>query len=106
MRTPEHLLRLIKEGKYIKFYKSKEWKELRKEILERDANECVHCRKKGWFRPAECIHHIKHLKARPDLALEPTNLVTLCNQCHNKEHPEKLKAFHTKEFPKEFKERW
>ena len=37
------------------------------------------------------MHHIHHIEDRPDLALVDWNLVGLCNNCHNQEHPEKLK---------------
>lgn len=72
------------------FYKTKKWKHKRKEILKRDNNECQKCKSKGRYGKGECVHHIKHLKYRPDLALNDNNLITLCNSCHNEEHPEKL----------------
>lgn len=84
------LLGLIHNGKYYKFYKTKEWSNKRKQILERDHYECQKCRNKGKYSNADCIHHIKHLKDYPMLALEDSNLISLCNQCHNEEHPEKL----------------
>jgi predicted kinase len=34
------------------------------------------------------VHHIKQLEEYPELALDPDNLVSLCNLCHNREHPE------------------
>jgi len=79
-----------------RFYKTGAWKAKRKDILERDNNECQKCKKKGKYHKAECVHHIKHLKAAPSLALEDTNLISLCNTCHNEEHPEKLNRFESK----------
>jgi len=38
------------------------------------------------------VHHIKHLKDFPELALVDSNLESLCFTCHNEEHPEKLAA--------------
>lgn len=72
------------------FYKSTVWINKRKEILKRDHNECQRCKSKGGFSKAECVHHIKHLKDRPDLSLVDDNLISLCNVCHNEVHPEKL----------------
>lgn len=72
------------------FYKSTVWINKRKEILKRDHNECQRCKSKGRFSKADCVHHIKHLKNRPDLALTNDNLISLCNTCHNEVHPEKL----------------
>lgn len=80
----------ILKGQEIKFYKSRPWKDKRKEILKRDNNECQSCKSKGRFSPADCIHHKIHLKDNPLLGLTNSNLVSLCNACHNREHPEKF----------------
>lgn len=76
-----------------KFYKSKAWQEKRDEIVERDNNECQHCKAKGKVYCGQMgtleVHHIQHLKDRKDLALENKNLITLCSACHNVEHEEK-----------------
>ena len=88
----EELLELIRNGEHSRFYKRKEWKRKRKQILKRDNYECQKCKGRGEFSKAQCVHHIKHLEDRPDLALVDGNLVSLCNACHNEEHPEKLKA--------------
>ena len=79
-----------------KFYKSKQWVQKRKEILKRDNNECQKHKRKGRYARATCVHHKKHLKDRPDLALVDNNLESLCSQCHNEEHPEKFKSNLTK----------
>ena len=86
----KELLELIRSGQYIKFYKMKEWLEKRVEILKRDNYECQECKRNGKQSQGECVHHIKHLKDFPLLALINSNLITLCNACHNKKHPEKL----------------
>lgn len=72
------------------FYRSAIWLHKREEILVRDNQECQKCKRKGKYSKADCVHHIKHLKDRPDLALVDSNLLSLCNCCHNEEHPEKL----------------
>ena len=73
-----------------RFYKSRAWLKLRQRILERDNNECQVCKSAGRYSRGNVVHHIKHLDARPDLALEPGNLLTVCEECHNRLHPEKL----------------
>lgn len=73
------------------FYHSGAWQSKRKEILKRDNNECQKCKQKGRYSKAECVHHIKHLKDRQDLALVDSNLLSLCFVCHNEEHPERFK---------------
>lgn len=72
------------------FYHSAIWLAKRSEILKRDNNECQKCKRKGRYSKAACVHHIKHLKDREDLALVDDNLTSLCNTCHQYEHPEKF----------------
>lgn len=71
------------------FYRSGRWKRKRKMILRRDGYQCQDCKRYGRQRPASVVHHIEHLEERPDLALDSKNLVSLCESCHNKRHPEK-----------------
>ncbi|KEK25707.1 HNH endonuclease [Bacillus gaemokensis] len=84
-------INLIKTDKLMKFYKSKEWRQLRVKVLQRDNYECCMCRDKGKYRKADCVHHIKEVKEYPELALTFENLKSLCNQCHNEVH-DRLKA--------------
>jgi 5-methylcytosine-specific restriction endonuclease McrA len=77
------------------FYHSGTWKEMRKQRLEIDGGFCVECmaevergeRKKP--RRATMVHHVLPITERPDLALDITNLRSLCDMHHNREHPEK-----------------
>ena len=46
METHE-LIQLIRDNKLMKFYKSREWRELRLKALKRDNFECCMCRDKG-----------------------------------------------------------
>lgn len=88
------------------FYKSPEWRRVRELVIERDNYECQHCKAKGKFHKAECVHHIKHLEDRPDLALEPSNLISLCYACHNLEHPEKFPVRRVQPRDEVILERW
>lgn len=98
------LLEAIKLGNTEVFYKSIEWIKKRRDILKRDNNECQKCKSNGGYHKAECVHHIKHLKDFPELALTDENLTSLCYACHNIEHPEKL---HINSKPKYInRERW
>ncbi|MBB6214973.1 5-methylcytosine-specific restriction endonuclease McrA [Anaerosolibacter carboniphilus] len=95
----------IKQGDTRKFYKSKEWLAKRSQIKIRDNNECQKCKRRGRYSKATCVHHKKHLKDYPELALTDDNLESLCDPCHNEEHPEKLiKKESSKKFINE--ERW
>lgn len=77
------------------FYHSKEWKRLRKAALARDNGMCVDCmdrmRAGIGIRPnrATMVHHVIPRSERPDLELVLENLVSLCDQCHEKRHPER-----------------
>lgn len=84
------LLRWIEEDKIIRFYQSRQWRQVRAKRLALDNFECQLCKVDGKYHKAETVHHIEHVKDRPTRALDITNLVSLCKRCHNKEHPEKL----------------
>lgn len=84
------IIYLIQKNNIKAFYNSALWLHKRSEALKRDNNECQKCKARGRFSPANCVHHKKHLKKHPELALELDNLVSLCNGCHDEEHPEKL----------------
>ena len=84
------LLKEIENNNVSAFYNSWTWRKKSKEILKRDNYECQICKSKGRFHKAECVHHKKHIKEYSYLALTNDNLISLCNSCHNKEHPEKL----------------
>lgn len=94
----KEILEAIKNGDVERFYKSFEWIGKRKNIIKRDNRECQMCKEEGRYHRAECVHHIKHLRDRPDLALVDSNLVSLCYTCHNIVHPEKLNIKVKKKF--------
>ena len=60
------------------YLRTKRWKSLRMEILERDGFACVKCGSRGRLE----VDHIKPVRDRPDLAYDPANLQTLCPRCH------------------------
>ena len=70
-------------------YKSGKWKRKRRSILKRDKFLCQECKKYGRRRDAQTVHHIKAVELFPELAFVGNNLISLCNACHNKAHPEK-----------------
>ena len=71
------------------FCSTKRWKAMRKAVLYRDRFLCADCKKFGRLTQVTTVHHVKHFDEYPELALEPSNLVSLCASCHNKRHPEK-----------------
>ena len=95
--TGEQLLKLqekISADNVDSFYHWKDWEQLRTEVLRMDNYECQICKQKGKYRRADIVHHVKHLKDRPDLALsiwdgEERQLVSVCKRCHEDLHPER-----------------
>lgn len=65
------------------FYQSWAWKEARYAAIKRHGRKCLCC---GWS-PSDgpgylVVDHIKPVRTHPNLALEPTNLQVLCNDCN------------------------
>lgn len=90
------LKQLIEEGREVVWYNSSAWMHMREQVLHYDNYECQHCKERGRYRKAKIVHHVKHLKDRPDLALSlfdpdtgERQLVSLCRACHEAEHPER-----------------
>lgn len=65
---------------YLKFLDTGFWLMLRDRCLERDGHKCTRCGSK------ECLqaHHVQYPADWYDTVLE--HLVTLCRECHEKEH--------------------
>ena len=75
------------------FYNSKQWQNTREYILKRDRYICKHC---GQSSDLE-VHHIIRLNANnmgdANITVCEDNLITLCRDCHFKEHErEKINA--------------
>lgn len=92
--SPSHLLELISQGREAAWYNSKAWRTVRDQVLALDNHECQRCKARGKYARAEIVHHVKHLKDRPDLALSvwdggERQLVSLCRACHEALHPER-----------------
>lgn len=97
------ITKLIKENNIHAFYVSGPWKKLRQEVINKSNKECQLCKSKGKVSTATTVHHIKHLKDHPELALTRSNLMAVCKECHNELHPEKHR-YKSKEVISE--ERW
>lgn len=80
-----------------RFYTWTRWEQVRTKVLEYDRHECQMCRSRKKYKRADTVHHVNHLKDRPDLSLEvwyrnPTthkderNLISLCHFCHEEVH--------------------
>lgn len=88
------------------FYRSYEWEKVRAKVLERDRYECQICKSRGRYREGNLVHHIKYLRDRPDLALNPDNLVTVCRECHAEIHNPEIFGTKQDSLENRFPERW
>lgn len=94
---------LIIEDKIYKFYKSKYFRRLRKEVLREQHFECQRCKEKGKLtivkdskKKSGVVHHNKEVREHPELALskhyideqgnKQKQLIVLCNECHEIVH--------------------
>lgn len=69
-----------------------EWAALALGHLARYPN-CVDCeRMTGRITPATVPHHIVPVRLDPSRRLDPSNLVSLCNCCHQRRHAEMRNA--------------
>ena len=54
------------------------WQRCRRAFLKKTSKECVCC---GYKKKIQ-VHHILPRHIRPDLAVDMTNLIALCKDCH------------------------
>lgn len=108
----ENLKRLLAEGKENIWYNSAAWEATRQKVLRFDHYECQNCKAKGRYKRAQIVHHVKHLKDRPELALRlydpdtgERQLISVCKRCHEQLHPESQKQYRTANKPVT-EERW
>lgn len=67
-------------------YKDKRWLSVREDALLRDEYLCVRCRESGVNTLADMVHHIVPISEDISKAFILTNLMSLCDSCHDKEH--------------------
>ena len=113
--THREIALLVEGGREHDFYCSAIWHRKRDEILRRDRYECQICKSRGKYKRAELVHHVQHLKDRPDLALADTYpgedgqeqrlMICVCIECHdNVCHPDRMRKERKEKFTTE--ERW
>jgi 5-methylcytosine-specific restriction protein A len=105
---------LIDEDRLHEFYVLAAWLNLRDEVLAEHKHECQNCKRRGKYVKAVIVHHVRHLRDFPELALSKTyidrdgkeqmQLKPVCRECHEYvEHPERLRWNAKKPLTKE---RW
>ena len=74
------------------FYHSKAWQDVRSYVWDRAHGLCERCAERGEVKPADVVHHKVPLSVEnvndPGIALNPDNLIALCNECHTEVHKE------------------
>lgn len=80
--------RFRKDKKEQAFYSSREWKVVSEVTKLKYLGLCVKCWDNGELKSSAVTHHIKELKEDWSLKLEPSNLIPICNRCHDKIHKE------------------
>jgi 5-methylcytosine-specific restriction protein A len=66
-----------------RFLDTAAWRRLSKWKLQ-ETPWCEHCAEQGKPVPAVDVDHIKSRAKHPELALDPTNLQSLCKRCHSR----------------------
>lgn len=109
----EKIKQLLESGKEINFYMSSSWQDLAAKVRQMDNCECQLCKQHGRYSRGVIVHHVKHLRDRPDLALSiydpetgERQLITVCKQCHEEQHPEALRPNILKKREQITSERW
>ena len=100
---------LISINRLDKFYHSKYFKKVKREVLREQHYECQHCRDKGKLtivkenrKRSGVVHHMLEVRKRPDLALskyyideqgkKQRQLIVLCNEHHELIHDRYVQA--------------
>lgn len=68
------------------FLHHEHWKHKRDMILRRDSYTCQLCKRYGKTTAANHVHHIFPWEFYPQYTYENWNLISLCQQCHNRMH--------------------
>jgi HNH endonuclease len=63
-----------------------EYREWRKYCLRRDKYRCQKCGYKPLDKKGLHVHHVKPYALYPNLRVEKSNGITLCEDCHKEEH--------------------
>lgn len=78
------------------FYHSQAWKDVRRQVLDRDHYRCQVCKRAGRLTVADTVHHIVPVRVDWSKRLDPSNLEAICRECHNKEHTERAQSLKAK----------
>lgn len=113
--TPDKLARLtalLAAGRENVWYNSGDWSAVKAAVKKIDHYDCLVCKAMGRRRAARIVHHVKHLRDRPNLALSiydpdtgARQLISVCKDCHEMLHPEAQRQYRPRKPPATV-ERW
>jgi 5-methylcytosine-specific restriction endonuclease McrA len=76
---------MARPGVMHRFYVSKKWHSVRRQVIHRAKGLCELC-----GMPGNTVHHIKHINeanvSNVNVSLNLDNLMLLCTDCHADEH--------------------
>lgn len=97
-KVSNHIYDLIIRDKVsTDFYHCDEWSLTRTDIKAKDKGLCLLCLSNKDITFMELVHHITELKEDWSLRCEHSNLLSLCNSCHNVVHAEYKRSERHKE---------
>lgn len=88
--------------KYYQYIKSKEWFDLKIDILQKRGCYCEKCKKRK-YPAALQLHHLTYERLFKE---EPQDLMLVCKKCHEKEHGLNKKPVKQKSKKKKPKEKY
>lgn len=106
----DYVRKCIDDNCLIRFYTWSKWLKLRAQVLKEDKYECQTCRDRGRYTRATHVHHVNHVRKHPAFALVKVlpnggrQLISVCQACHELEHPERMRKAEPKRPVTE--ERW
>lgn len=103
-KQPRRSVKEMPEDQYQNWqlYNSTRWRKLRQNQLMVKPL-CELCKSRGFITSATEVHHIQkfsdgqNLMEKSDLCYDSTNLLSLCDTCHNRYHRLEKYGAHTKE---------
>lgn len=94
--TPTQIAQMAASGDMSRFYNSRAWRRLSREVISEQHGECQLCRTRGRYARADLVHHVRPLRLFPALAYERyytdsqgerrKQLIACCRDCHEEIH--------------------
>ena len=89
---------LLDVGSEHEFYSWPEWRRLRRGVGAGGNCAWPGCHRRGGYAKASIVHHVRHLRDRPDLALsvydgDSRQLEAVCKRCHEELHPDSQRQY-------------